>query len=220
MLNNPCRLACLSSKLSGEPPLLLSRGPTLFFLETTITCPFNRSLDPQATVLVSEPAKIRREFALEHGATLVFDPTQDTIPIAVRKVVPPGVHVALDAAGVQASLDSCLLSLRPRGTYLNVALWKTTANVDLNLVLSKELNLTGKWLYGRAAVCVILTTMIGIIGYDHIHEEVLQLLEEGKFANIEGLITKKIKIDNVVEEGLKCLINEKDQQGQEFLHLS
>ena len=90
-------------------------------------------------VLVSEPAEIRREFALEHGATLVFNPTREAIPIAVRKAVPPGVHVALDAAGVQASLDSCLSSLRPRGTYLNVALWRTTANVDMITVLSKEL---------------------------------------------------------------------------------
>jgi len=170
-------------------------------------------------VLVSDSAKIRREFALEHGATLVFDPTREVVPIEVRKAVPPGVHVALDAAGVQASLDSCLSSLRPRGTYLNVALWRTTANVDMNLVLSKELNLTGECLYGRAAVCVILTTMIGAVGYDHIHEEVLQLLEEGKFGNIEGLITKKIKLDSVVEEGFECLINEKDKQGQKLLHL-
>jgi len=170
-------------------------------------------------VLVSEPAGIRREFALEHGATLVFDPTREAIPIVVRKAVPPGVHVALDAAGVQASLDSCLSSLRPRGTYLNVALWRTTANVDMMTVLSKELNLTGECLYGRAAVCVILTAIIGTVGSNHIHEEVLQLLEEGKFGNIEGLITKKIKIDNVVEEGLKCLINEKDKQGQKFLYL-
>jgi len=170
-------------------------------------------------VLVSEPAEIRRVIALEHGATLVFDPTQEVIPIVVRKAVPPGVHVAFDAAGIQASLDSCLSSLRPRGTYLNVAIWRKAANVDMITVLSKELNITGECLYGRATVCIMLTAMIGTIGYDHIHEEVLQLLEEGKFGNIEGLITKKIKIDNVVEEGLKCLINEKDKQGQKFLHL-
>ena len=72
----------------------------------------------------------------------------------------------------------------------------------------------------RAAVCVILTAMIGTVGSNYIHEEVLQLLEEGKFGNIEGLITKKIKIDNVVEEGLKCLINERDKQGQKFLRLT
>ena len=83
-------------------------------------------------VLVSEPAEIRRVIALEHGATLVFDPTQEVIPIVVRKAVPPGVHVAFDAAGIQASLDSCLSSLRPRGTYLNAALWRTTANVDIH----------------------------------------------------------------------------------------
>jgi hypothetical protein len=54
---------------------------------------------------------------------------------------------------------------------------------------------------------------IGIIGYDHIHEEVLQLLGEGKFKDIEKLITRKIKIDDIVEDGLKRLIREKDRQG-------
>ncbi|KAJ3566980.1 hypothetical protein NP233_g6658 [Leucocoprinus birnbaumii] len=161
----------------GQTALVAGSGPT-----------------PSATVLVSEPASIRREFALQHDATHVFDPTTQDIPTEVKKIVPQGVHVAIDAAGIQATLDSCLLSLRPRGTYLNIAIWEKKATVDINLILVRELNVTG------------------IIGYDHIHEEVLQLLGEGKFKNIEKLITRKIKLDDVVEDGFKRLISEKDKQ--------
>ncbi|KXN81207.1 (R,R)-butanediol dehydrogenase [Leucoagaricus sp. SymC.cos] len=173
----------------GQSVLIAGAGPIGLFLLKVV-----RSLDPTATILVSEPASIRRQFALEHGATHVFDPLKEQIPQAVRQIVPAGVHVAFDAAGVQATLDSCLFSLRPRGTYLNVAIWETNATVNVNLILSRELNVTG------------------IVGYDHIHEEVIKLLAEGKFPNIEKLITRKIKLDDVVEDGLKRLIREKDQQ--------
>ncbi len=102
-------------------------------------------MDPTGTVLVSEPVKARRRFALEHGATQVFDPTKDKVPLAVKAIVAPGVHLAFDAAGSQASLDTCLFSLRPRGTYVNVAIWEKTATVDINLILAKELNFTGMY---------------------------------------------------------------------------
>jgi threonine dehydrogenase-like Zn-dependent dehydrogenase len=92
---------------------------------------------------------------LEHGVTQAFDPAKGKVPLAVRTVVPPGVHLAFDAAGIQASLDTCLLSLRPRGTYVNVAIWEKNATVNVNLILSRELNFTG--------MCVLLG--LNIHGY-------------------------------------------------------
>lgn len=100
-------------------------------------------MDPMATILMSEPGEIRRQFALEHGVTQVFDPTKGSVPLTVKTVVAPGVDLAFDAAGIQASLDACLFSLRPRGTYVNVAIWETTATINVNFILSRELNLTG-----------------------------------------------------------------------------
>jgi threonine dehydrogenase-like Zn-dependent dehydrogenase len=103
-----------------------------------------RSLYPNAIILVSEPAAIRREFALKHGATQVFDPTKVNIPEAVRSIVGPGVDVAYDAAGIQASMDASLLSLRARGTYMNVAIWEKNATLNVNLILIREITFTGK----------------------------------------------------------------------------
>lgn len=175
-----------------------------------------RSLDPTTTILVSEPAAIRRNFATEHGATQVFDPTKDNIPVSVGAVVSPGVDIAFDAAGIQASLDVSLFSLRVRGTYVNVAIWEQNATLNVNLLLAKELNITGAFIHFFCCPWSILTQdrfFEGINGYDRIHEEVISLVAAGKIAGIERLITKKISLDNVVEEGFKPLLREKDKHG-------
>ena len=63
---------------------------------------------------MSEPALIRRQFALDHGATIVIDPSEPTA--VVRAVMMAtngiGVDVAFDAAGSQAGIDAALPSLR------------------------------------------------------------------------------------------------------------
>lgn len=87
---------------------------------------------------------LRREQALAHGATHVFDPTQKDIPQAVKGATGGvGVDIAFDAAGIQASIDAALGSLRPRGVLLNVAIWEKKAMVDMNTIVMKEIIVTG-----------------------------------------------------------------------------
>ncbi len=50
----------------------------------------------------------------------------------------------------------------------------------------------------------------GIIGYRDVFPQVLSLMEKGYFS-AEKLVTKKIKLDEVVEEGFESLIKEKNQ---------
>jgi hypothetical protein len=56
--------------------------------------------------------------------------------------------------------------------------------------------------------------LTGIIGYDRVHEEVISLIASGKLKGIDKLITKRISVDDVVEEGIKKLLSEKDKHGQ------
>lgn len=53
--------------------------------------------------------------------------------------------------------------------------------------------------------------LAGIIGYDHVHAELLKAVAEGKFTGLEKFITKKIALEDVVEEGIKVLMNDKEQ---------
>jgi hypothetical protein len=54
----------------------------------------------------------------------------------------------------------------------------------------------------------------GIIGYDRVHEEVISMIASGKLKGIEELITKRISLDDIVDEGIKKLLSEKDKHGQ------
>lgn len=56
--------------------------------------------------------------------------------------------------------------------------------------------------------------LLGIIGYDRVHGEVVQALAEGKFQGLEKLITRKISLQDVVEKGIKALMAEKDTQSK------
>lgn len=106
-----------------------------------------RSFDPNALIIVSEPALLRRQTATEHGATHALDPIHSNVTRRVFELTGGvGVDVAFDAAGVQATLDAAIGSVRPRGTVLNVAVWEKSAVVDMNHILVKEINLTGKFL--------------------------------------------------------------------------
>lgn len=106
-----------------------------------------RSIDPSATVIVSEPAFARRQFVLDHGATIVVDPSGSDIVVgAVMKATNGvGVDVAFDAAGSQAGLSSALPSIRPRGLYLDIGVFDESPQVNMNLVLTREITPKGKF---------------------------------------------------------------------------
>lgn len=67
-----------------------------------------------------------------------------------------GVDVAFDAAGVQRTLDAAIKSVQPRGTVVNVAIWEETAAVNMNLVLSREIFITGARIICKARFALYL----------------------------------------------------------------
>jgi aryl-alcohol dehydrogenase len=70
-----------------------------------------------ARIVVSEPVAQRRELALEVGATDVIDPAGDeSLPDAVRAILPAGVDYAFDTTGRPALLESLIGAMAYRGT--------------------------------------------------------------------------------------------------------
>ena len=49
-----------------------------------------------------------------------------------------GANVAFDAAGVQAGLDAAILSIRARGTLVNIAIWEKSATIVPNQLVFRE----------------------------------------------------------------------------------
>ncbi|KAK5552468.1 hypothetical protein LTR46_009515 [Exophiala xenobiotica] len=123
------------------------------------------------TVIVVELAKERQNFAKHFGATHLIDPTKEDVVKRAKEICDgQGPHVALDAAGVPASIKSAALAVRARGTIVNVAIWE------------KEKDFAG----------------------------VIDALADGHLKP-QRMITGKIKIDRVPEDGYRPLIEEKDK---------
>ncbi|KAF4569923.1 hypothetical protein EYR40_008903 [Pleurotus pulmonarius] len=181
-----------SKYVSGCRTLVVGAGPIGLLTLAAI-----KAIDPSGTVFVSEPAALRRTLATKQRATMVINPLEDDVWARISESTSgKGVDIVFDAAGVQASMDVGLKCLRPRGSLIVVASWETPPKVDMNTVLIKEL--------------VITATNT----YSGIHPELLDAVAAGKFHHLDELITKKILLKDVVEEGIKTLLSEKGSQGK------
>ena len=107
---------------------------------------FYRSIDPNATVIVSEPSVARRTLASRYGATEVVDPMSSQ-GIVLAKVygetLGAGVDVAFETTGTQSSFDSDLMCVKPHGSIVNIAIWQQSPSVNMNLLNAREISLTG-----------------------------------------------------------------------------
>jgi len=186
-----------SNFTTGQTALVLGAGPIGFLILKVL-----RYIDANSTIIVAEPAALRRDLASRHGATVVVDPTVSDISKAVLEATGVGVHVAFDAAGLQATVDAAFASVRARGTIVNVALWESgvKVGVDMNALLLKEIALTG-------TMC-----------YEHDHPEVIAAIATGKISGIDDIISRKIALEDVVEKGFKALLQEKGSLVKVLVH--
>lgn len=139
-------------------------------------------------IFVSDLSEKRLEKAKEVGATHTFNPMETDVPAEIRKITGIGADVFIDAAGVQASYDSGIKSLRNGGTAVLVALFAAPIKHDALDHAIREL------------------TVKGIIGYRNIFPEVIALIEAGRLP-VEKLVTSVIGLDDIVEKGFEALIS-------------
>ncbi|KIX00521.1 uncharacterized protein Z518_10661 [Rhinocladiella mackenziei CBS 650.93] len=146
------------------------------------------------TIIVVEIAKERQNFAKQFGATHLIDPRKDDVVKRSKEICHgQGPHLALDAAGVPASIKSAALSVRARGTVVNLAIWEKEIPFQPNNLV-----------FGEKKYLAIL----GYLKEDFVG--VIKALDNGSLKP-EGMITSKIKIDRVVQDGYRALIDEKDK---------
>ncbi|KAL9054296.1 MAG: hypothetical protein Q9162_004254 [Coniocarpon cinnabarinum] len=144
------------------------------------------------TIIVSEIAAKRKQFAQDFGATHIIDPTQTNLAEWVKSITDgQGVPVVFDAAGVQGALEDALNSLRVRGLLVNIAIWERPAQFNATKALLKEKRYQGIVTYHRGDF-----------------QDVLDAIASGRMKP-EGMITKKITMDDVIEGGFHTLIHDK-----------
>jgi threonine dehydrogenase-like Zn-dependent dehydrogenase len=148
-----------------------------------------------AAVIVAEVARQRQIFARDFGADYVLDPTKDDVVALSKKYSfgDKGPDVVFDCAGVPASIKTACQAVKARGWVVNVAIWE------------KEVPFNPNWLVFKEAK---YTACLGYQKKDF--EAVLENLKEGKLKP-ERMITSKIRMENVVEDGILALSRDKDK---------
>ncbi|KAI5270166.1 GroES-like protein [Aureobasidium subglaciale] len=146
------------------------------------------------TIIVSEVSTKRKAFAQEFGADFILDPTKDDIPERCKEICGGvrGVDTCFDCVGVQRAMDDAVLALRARGTLINVAIWEKDARIIPNQFVFREKTYKG-----------VATYVLGDF------DEVLAAISSGRMKP-EKMITKKVELKDVIEEGFLTLLKDKD----------
>ncbi|KAJ2992617.1 hypothetical protein NUW58_g2106 [Xylaria curta] len=145
------------------------------------------------TIILSEIAASRQNFARQFGATQVVNLINDDVTkIVIDLSNGRGADAAFDCAGAPASIKSACSAVKARGTVINVAIWE------------KEIPFNPNWVTGKESI------FKSVLGYQkEDFEAVIENLRTGAIKP-NGMITAKIKFENVVQDGIKRLISDRD----------
>ena len=137
---------------------------------------------------VVEPVAGRRNLAVELGATGVIDP-QTTDPIdELRKLTQIGPDVVLEACGVPAVMPTTIQAARKAGRIVMLGIPGSKSSLNFFDIVVSEREVIGSMSHV----------------YDEDFYTALHLLADGRI-NAEKLITHRIPLDNLIEDGLQHL---------------
>lgn len=144
----------ISPLKKGDKVLVLGGGPIGL---AVIQCLAAKGCE---TIIASEVAPGRKDFAKKFGAHHVLDPTKDDIVAKVREICGGiGADVAFDAAGVQAGLNQALKAIRAQGTLVNIAVWEKPAQLQMNDLIFRERKYVGVTTYVEGDFREVLDAM-------------------------------------------------------------
>lgn len=154
-----------------------------------------------ATVIISELSEARKRKALDTGvADHVIDPSQEDLVTKVREITGGvGADVAFECTSVNVVLDQLFDAVKPTAVIVNVSIWGKPAQLDMQKLVLKEIDLRGT------------------IAYVRDHAATIKLVQEGK-VNLEPFITGRIALDNLIDEGFDTLINRNETAVKIIVH--
>ncbi|KNG88630.1 alcohol dehydrogenase [Aspergillus nomiae NRRL 13137] len=151
----------------------------------------------------SEVSERRRRFAETLGATDVLDPRTEDIEARVRSLsCDAGADISFECSGVQAGFDTALKGVRARGTVTVVSLWEQKPVIDAWELVGSEKHIIGSAIFD---------------GDDF--EAVIDAIASGKLKP-QSMITSKIRMEEIVEQGFEALINERDKHVKILIDVS
>ncbi|WP_439425359.1 2,3-butanediol dehydrogenase [Oenococcus alcoholitolerans] len=144
-------------------------------------------------IFIVDLSEVRLHKAEELGFINTINPGKEDAAETIKGVLPNGVDIAYEAAGVQATFDTALKVTKRGGTLQIVALFGRPITFDM----TKDLIMQG---------INIITT----ICYNNSFPQVLGILNNNKDL-FDKIITKKISLDQLVDQGIKEISADKQQ---------
>ncbi|HEX3014980.1 MAG TPA: 2,3-butanediol dehydrogenase [Desulfobacteria bacterium] len=142
-------------------------------------------------VFVIEMAKARKEYAMEMGATAVFDPKEVDVLAKVKEATGGlGADVVIECIGNAKTGPLAVKLARKGGKVVLVGVFEQESTINFLEVVANEKHI------------------IGSLAYNGEFSTAINLLGDGRL-KAEPLITGKIKIDDIVEKGFEELVNRK-----------
>lgn len=135
----------------------------------------------------------RLEKAKELGATHVFNSGQVDPVQAIKDVVPHGVDVAFEVAGVAPTFKQAIDATRARGTMVIVSIFARP--IEWN-----PMQLTNTGVKVTSTIAYTPTTF----------QQTVDLIGTGQLKP-QGIITSEIELDDIVDKGFEALTNDKTQ---------
>lgn len=130
--------------------------------------------------------------ATELGAQVINPKEVHDVVEEIHRLTDGGADVVFEVTGVPPVLEQALEAVRIGGELMIVSIFEKEAPIQPNKVVMQE------------------RTISGIIGYRDVFPAVISLMEKGYFP-ADKLVTKRIKLDDVIEQGFEGLLKEKSQ---------
>lgn len=145
-------------------------------------------------IIVAELMDNRKQFCTEYGATAILDPSKVDVAKSVRELTGGiGADVVFDTAGVEKALSGAIAAVRAQGTIVNLAVWEGNPSLPVNELMYKEVQYMGAALYDEQSFL-----------------DVIRALSTGNLRP-EKMITAKIPLRNVVDQGFRALLDHRDK---------
>jgi (R,R)-butanediol dehydrogenase / meso-butanediol dehydrogenase / diacetyl reductase len=181
----------------GQSAVVFGGGP---IGATTVQC--LRAMGA-GIVMLAEVSEARKNKALEVGADVVIDPTEEDVVERVSELTDgEGAEHSFDAAGIQETLQTAMHSTRKGGTVTIISIWEGPVELDPNDIVMSELNVGGTICYTPEDFA-----------------DTISMLKDGSIKT-EGIITERIPLSDVVEGGFEELVDHKDRHVKILVHSS
>jgi (R,R)-butanediol dehydrogenase/meso-butanediol dehydrogenase/diacetyl reductase len=145
-------------------------------------------------VMLAEVAEARKNKALEIGADVVIDPSEEDVVERVSELTDgEGAEHSFDAAGIQETLQTAMHATRKGGTVTIISIWEGPVELNPNDIVMSELNVGGTICYTPEDFA-----------------DTISMLKDGSIKT-EGIITERIPLSDVVAGGFEELVDHKDR---------